>query len=39
MEESFDLDKLLKKIKKFEDRSYSRFKEQRNRIKDDKEFL
>ena len=39
MKESFDLDKLLKKIKKFEDRSYSRFKEQRNRIKDDKEFL
>lgn len=39
MEESFDLDKLLKKIKKFENRSYSRFKEQRNRIKDDKEFL
>lgn len=39
MEESFDLDKLLKKIKKFEDRSYSRFEEQRNRIKDDKEFL
>ena len=39
MEEIFDLDKLLKKIKKFENRSYSRFKEQRNRIKDDKEFL
>ena len=39
MEENFDLDKLLKKIKKFENRSYSRFKEQRNRIKDDKEFL
>lgn len=39
MENSFDLDKLLKKIKKFENRSNARFKEQKNRIKDDKEFL
>lgn len=39
MEDENKVYELLKKIRKFEDRSNTRFKEQWNRIKDDKEFI
>lgn len=39
MENANELFELLKKIKKFEERSNTRFKEQWERVKDDKEFL